>query len=270
VAAPAGRGRERQNRACGVMRRGPRVLAVLILGALLAAGCGKTLDARPGADADTGPGTATSATATVAATPATTTTTTTAPAAPTALDQALWPAPEQARAKSTPRGVVHAFVEKFVGMENPVIGEFEEGEPRAGEVPVLRRGEDGLATDRVVAIVAVRKLDGKRWFVTAALSDEIDLESPEVLDEIASPVRVQGQGVAHEGNIVVSLHKAFRRKPLARQSVIAGATKRVGFSANLAFERPSVSAGAILVRTGAPLGRADTFAAFPVRFAGGS
>lgn len=195
------------------------------------------------------------------------TTTAPAPAPPSGLDQALWPAPADAQRDTTPRAVARAFVEDFVGVKNPALGEFQEGEPRAGEVPVLRRGEDGRATDRVIATVVVRQLDGERWFVTAALSDEIEMTTPEVLSEIASPVTVAGTGVGHEGNIILRVHVAFDPKPLVRVATTAGAMEKAPFSEALRFERPAGDAGVIVARAGQPVAGSDAFVAYPVRFA---
>lgn len=217
--------------------------AAVLCAGLLLAGCGD--------DEDGGP----------------TATTTTAPAPVSGLDQALWPAPADARRDTTPRAVARAFVEDFIGVQDPALGEFQAGEPRAGEVPVLRRGEDGRPTDRVIATVVVRQLDGERWFVTAALSDEIEVTRPEVLSEIASPVTIAGTGVGHEGNIILRVHAAFEPEPLVRLPTTAGAMEKEPFSEALRFERPTGDAGVIVAQAGQPVAGSDAFVAFPVRFA---
>ncbi len=225
--------------------------AAVICAGLLLAGCGEDDDdAAPGAGA-------------------TVTTTTTAPAPLGGLDQALWPAPADAGPESTPRAVARSFVEDFVGVKDPALGEFQESEPRVGEVPVLRRGEDGRPTDRVVATVVLRRLDGERWFVTAALSDEIEVTQPEVLSEIASPVTVAGTGVGHEGSIVLRVHAAFDPDPLVRVPATAGAMEKAPFSERLGFERPSGAAGVIVAQAAQPVAGSDAFVAYPVRFAAG-
>ena len=136
-------------------------------------------------------------------------------------------------------------------------------------MPVLRRGEDGRPTDRVIATVVVRQLDGERWFVTAALSDEIEVTKPEVLSEIASPVTIAGTGVGHEGNIILRVHAAFEREPLVRVPATAGAMEKAPFSEALRFERPSSDAGVIVAQASQPVAGSDAFVAYPVRFAAG-
>ncbi len=234
-------------------RHALRFAAAAILAALALAGCGD--GERDGAGAGA----------------CATGTTSTAPAPLSGLDQALWPAPADARRATTPRAVARSFVEDFIGVANPAIGDLQAGEPRAGEVPVYRRGEDGNATQRVVATVVVRQLGGECWFVTAAVSEEIDVTTPAVLSAIASPVTIAGTGVGHEGNIVLRLHAAFDPDPLVRDPVTAGAMRKEPFSAQLGFERPAAAdAGAVVARAGQPLPGSDAFVAFPVRFAAGS
>ena len=187
----------------------------------------------------------------------------------TRLEGALWPDPAVATAQATPRAVARSFVEDFIGMQKPALGTFQQGDTRSGEVPVLLRGEDGtVRKDRVIATIAVRQLDGVRWFVIAAASDDVAIESPEVLEEIASPVHIAGRGAGFEGNVVLRVHAAFDPTAIAEQPVIAGATRPEPFSAKLAFERPASAAGAIVARTGGGLAGTTPFAAVAVRFAG--
>ncbi len=152
-------------------------------------------------------------------------------------------------------------------MDEPTLGEFQQGDSRSGEVAVLRRGEDGEPTKRVIATIALRQLDGKRWFVIAANSDEITIAEPELLAQIASPVRIAGKAVGHEGNVVLRVHEDFNPAPLVEQAVVAGAMKLKPFQAELTFGRPATSSGAIVARAAQPLPGSDAFAAYPVNFA---
>jgi hypothetical protein len=45
----------------------------------------------------------------------------------------------------------------------------------------------------------VRQLDGEHWFVTAAGSDDVQIDVPEPLAEVSSPVHVEGRGRGFEG-----------------------------------------------------------------------
>ena len=191
---------------------------------------------------------------------------------PTALgtfDNALWPDPAAATERATPAEVARSFVEDFIGMPSPAFADFEQGDARSGEIPMLLVGEDGRAQpDRVQASIALRQLDGKRWFVIAASSEQIRIDTPEVFDEISSPVTIDGEGRGFESNLVVSVRAAFERKPLVEEPTAAGNTELAPFSTTLAFERPTATTGAIVVRDGGGLdGVGNAFAATAVRFA---
>jgi len=91
----------------------------------------------------------------------------------TMFDNALWPDPAHAVVESSPAEVARSFVEDFVGMASPAFGEFQQGDTRSGEIPMFLVGEDGRARkDEVLATIALRQLDGRRWFVIAAFSDD--------------------------------------------------------------------------------------------------
>jgi len=185
---------------------------------------------------------------------------------PAELPGALWPSPEVARHQFTPDDVALSFVEEFIGVREPALGAFQQGDSRSGEVPVLRRGEDGKPTKRVIATIALRQLDGRRWFVIAANSDEIAISEPELLAAISSPVRISGKAVGHEGNVVLRVHDAFDPVPLAEKPVIAGSMKLEPFETELTFGAPATTAGAIVARAAQPLPGSDAFAAFPIAF----
>lgn len=236
------------------MRRSTALLAMLI--ALGLGACGDDDDAPAGG-----------------ATATTTTTTTGAPAAtaphtPTIADLAVWPAPGSMD-QDDPVAVARSFVTDYVGLEDPALSEYRAGEPRAGEVEVYRRGEDGRVLDTVVSVISLRKLDGRRWSVTSAQTDQVELETPETLDVVRSPLVVRGRGRGFEGNVVVELRAAFTTRPLAREPVTAGSAGTLEpFTARLAFTPPDGAAtGALLVRTGSGIAAADGFGALPLRFA---
>jgi hypothetical protein len=236
------------------LRRIPRLAPVtcaLLVAALALATCGD----------DEGGGSSQTAT--------TATKTATTPASD--FDGAIWPDPADATEAATPVDVARSFVEDFLGMENPAFGEFQEGDARSGEVPMLLVGEDGKPrADRVLASIAVRQLGGARWFVIAAGSDQVEISSPDVFEAISSPVTVTGNGFGFESNLTVSVRAAFEPEPLAEEGTAAGDRAPRPFSQALTFERPATATGSIIVRDG---GGADgvpyAFAAVAIRFAEG-
>lgn len=193
----------------------------------------------------------------------------------TTFDNALWPDPAVATKRETPREVARSFIEDFLDMTEPALGEFQQGDTQSGEVQVYLRGEDGrVRTDRVIANVALRRLDGERWFVIAAFSDDIELARPragesEVMPTISSPVRIAGEAVGYEGNVDVLLHEAFEPAPIAKTQTTAGAMQKEPYSIDLAFERPRSGTGAIVVHTSGAFPSTQPFAVIPVRYTAG-
>ena len=221
--------------------------------ALLLAGCGGDDEPAPISVGTAMPAASPTATPSPAPTPA-------------AADQALWP--PQGSGGTDPLQVARSFVTDYIGVEGaPQLGEFREGEPRAGEVEVFRRAEDGSRLDTVVSTLSLRQLDGERWSVTSAQSGEVELDSPEALALIASPVTVSGRGRGFEGNVVLEVRAQFATGALAQEAVIAGSMEELEpFSAKLAFDAPGAAVGAIVAKTGSGISAADGFAALPVRF----
>jgi hypothetical protein len=227
--------------------------ALLAAALLLAGGCGGDEDSEPAGEA--------TATATAAASPEATASPEQDP-----LQQAIWPPLDQA--VGSPVKAARAFMADYVGVEDPALGEYLAGEPRAGEVEVFRRGEDGQALDTVVSVLSVRRLEGGHWYVTSAQSEEVEISEPEALASIASPVTVAGRGRGFEGNVVLEVRAAFDTEPLAELPVTAGSMAELQpFEAELEFDPGDAARGAILARTGSGISAADGVAAFPVTFA---
>lgn len=156
-----------------------------------------------------------------------------------AVDDALWPDPA-AELFTDPVEVARSFVEVMIGVDDPPLSAFLEGEPGAGEVELYRRGEDGRPLDRVASTVVVRQLDGEHWFVMAAGSEDVQIDSPEPLAEAESQVTVTGQGRGDEGTIVASLRSRSVDAPeLVEIPTIAGAAEELApFTVDLPFSGP--------------------------------
>jgi hypothetical protein len=190
------------------------------------------------------------------------------PAPRTALDQALWPVPGD-EVFADPVDAARSFVENVVGAEDPPLSAYHAGEPGAGEVDVFGRGEDGRRLDRVVGTVVVRQLDGEHWFVTAAGSSDVQIDGPEPLERVTSPVHVSGRGRGYEGTIVVELWARSRPPALLADAVTiaGGADALAPFAVDLdAGEASEARGAAILLAKDSP--GADlavpSFAALPV------
>jgi len=188
------------------------------------------------------------------------------------LDQALWPDPA-GELTTDPVAAARSFVETFLAVDDPPLSLFRTGEPGAGEVDVIARGEDGRTLDRVVATVVLRRLDGEHWFVTAAGSDDVRIDEPEPLASLSPPTfAVSGEGRGYEGTVVLALRP--RSAPgalLAEHPVVAGAGGALmPFAADVAFVTTAApDVGVLVARTDVGFESGiPGFAAVAVRLAG--
>jgi hypothetical protein len=200
------------------------IAAVALVGVALAVprlgddGRVTTSDEPPGTTADT-PTTAPPQTSTTAPGEPT-------PAAPN-LDQVLWPSPEErTQGYADPQLAVDMFAESFWRTIGPPTSETRMVEPGVAEIDVYHSGEDLQSTGRVATTVVLRQLGDETWWITALLSDEVQVDSPEPLAEVSSPVRVAGRGHGYEGTVTVELRHRAGFAPdniLAQDVTIAGA-----------------------------------------------
>jgi Immunoglobulin-like domain of bacterial spore germination len=171
--------------------RTTRSTAALIAVALLAlVGCG---------DDDDEPDATTTTTLPTSTTVDTTTSTTT----PAGLEQpAIWPAADVVF--DTPEEAAEDFVQEVLGVP-PVLGDFEQGDARSGEVDVLSPGEGAAPNPVVRGRLLLRQLgpdDG--WFVIGATNDNASITTPDSGSDVpAAPLTVTGQARGFEANVVV-------------------------------------------------------------------
>lgn len=158
--------------------------------------------------------------ATTLAVTTTTAATTTSTTAPALVQPAVWPAADVVLA--TPEEAAIGFVREVLRVE-PVLGEFQQGDSRSGEIVVLSPGEGGPPSPR--GLLFLRQLgpaDG--WFVIAAGSDLASIANPATGDIVPrGPLTVEGSGTGFEATLVV---RAFAAGDPARvfdqQVVMAG------------------------------------------------
>lgn len=96
-------------------------------------------------------------------------------------------------------------------MRSPVLGEFQSGDTRSGEV------EARPSANGPITVILVRQLDADdSWFVIGAISAEIVLDQPQTLATIQSPVIVAGEVEAGlDGTLAVELRVHGQAQPLA-------------------------------------------------------
>lgn len=185
--------------------RASRICVVLLATITLAAGCG---------DDDPSPTTATASSAGG-------TTTTASSSAPAAAQQpAIWP--KAGVVFDTPEEAAEDFrVKQLEG--TGVLGDFQQGDSRSGEIDVLSKPEGG-GTAVVRSRLLLRQLgpdDG--WFIIAAVNDNVTITVPEEGDEVpAGPLTVSGKARGFEANVVVEASAAGDATTAFDQAVTSG------------------------------------------------
>jgi hypothetical protein len=86
--------------------------------------------------------------------------------------------------------------------------------------------------------------------VEGAFTEALQLESPEALAAIRSPVTVSGQSTAFEAVVNVEIREDGTIDPLVETTVMGGSMGQLGpFSEAIDFPAPTASAGAIVLMT---------------------
>ena len=199
--------------------------------------------------------------------------TTEAPTPPAAaLDQAMWPDPAGSDRYADPVDAARSFVEGFLGVAAPPLSEFRAGEPGAGEIDVFSRNENGQASDRVATTLSLRQLDGENWWVTSAASGNVQIDSPQPLADVSTPLRVRGRASGFEGTVFVQLRdRSGSHAELGQGDDIAGSGETLEpFSVDVAFDRPTGSHVILAASTDSGTGGVSDVTAFPVRFSADS
>lgn len=112
---------------------------------------------------------------------------------------AVWPRPSSKVRFDDPVKAATSFARDYAQFDDPVIGEFRQGDSRSGEVPV-QAFADGPETT-----VLVRQLEGDHWFVLGSVTEDITVDQPGVGDELSCPMVTSGTAVAFEGTVQVRI-----------------------------------------------------------------
>lgn len=214
--------------------------------------------------------------ATTTTTEATTTTEPTTTEAPTTTAEfrelsdgeratAIFPDPESSQRFDDPVAATLAFVTELVGFSDPLLGEFAQGDARSGEVEV-RSTPDGPVT-----VVAVRQLgEASTWWVVAADTEEIVVDTPAPGEAVTSPMALAGRATAFEGTVEVRLHRDGQLEPIATAVVTGGAEGELQpYRGELEFTQPDQEWGALVLRTvSAADGRVDRATVQRIAFGG--
>jgi hypothetical protein len=163
-------------------------------------------------------GSTTSSSSTTSGATSTTSDTTTTTAGFTGVDvgQPIWPRAATSQRFDDPVSAARSFVVDLVGMADPVLGQFQQGDPRSGEVPVRP------AANGPVSTVLVRMLEDDTWFVIGSTTADIRLDEPTAGSDIDCPLRLTGEALAFEGHVDVAIWDDLGDAPIATGFVTGG------------------------------------------------
>jgi hypothetical protein len=199
------------------------------------------------------------------------TTTTTTTTTPNTLGQAaVWPAPSTVF--DTPEAAAADFVAQALGVP-PVLGEFQQGDSRSGEIEVFSQPENG-GTAVLRSRLLLRRLGTQSgWFVLAAVNDNATVDSPSSGAAVpAGPVTVSGVARGFEGAVTVTAFRAGDAAHPLDQEHTQGGSFATPEPFTVTLDLSAAPAGqtiAILVRGGTGLETdPGDFGAIPVVIAG--
>ena len=128
----------------------------------------------------------------------------------------VWPRVTTSQRFDDPVSAARSFVVDFVGMTDPIVGEFQQGDSRSGEVPVQPMANGPITT------VLVRQLEDDTWFVLGSATDDIRLDTPAAGSDIDCPVHLTGEALAFEGTVQVAIRDDYTDEPIGTGFVTGG------------------------------------------------
>lgn len=154
---------------------------------------------------------------------------------------AVWPTAGGNARLDDPVEAARRFAVDYLGFEAPVVGDFQQGDSRSGEVAIRP-----IATGPVTTVL-VRQLSGEdTWSVLGASTGNIRVTAPEALAAISSPVTVRGSAWTFEGNVVVQVRQDGTNEPVGQGYVTGGGDQLREFTGSIAFSDPSQKYGAVV------------------------
>jgi hypothetical protein len=187
-------------------------------------------------------------------------------------DQVLWPDPA-GELTTDPLDAVRGFLGRQLDISDPPLSPFRETEPGVGEVGVHARGESGQMLDRIASTVTLRRLDGEHWFVTAALSGDLEVDTPEPRATVSSPFTVSGRARGFEGTVNARVLDRFDGGGVESDSAVGsgGSDSLEPFSAEVSFVATGTQRGVLYAQTDSGVSNGiPSFTAFPVRLSEGA
>ena len=149
--------------------------------------------------------------------------------------------PPRRSASTTPSPRPSAFA-TFAGYREPLVGEFQQGDARSGEVEV-RAFPEGAPS-----LVLVRQLEDEAWYVIGVTTDSIVLTTPQIGDTLSSPQPLEGQAYAFEGTVQVRLYADGVQEPIGETFVTGRGDGVLGdFSGEIEFTNDTGATHGVLL-----------------------
>ena len=174
---------------------------------------------------------------------------------------AIWPAAGSSTRYDDPVDAARAFAASFLRFEGPIVGDFQQGDARSGEVEIRPTAIGPITT------IMLRQLSNETsWSVLGAATANIEVTGPSAGDEISSPVRVAGRALAFEGNVQVEVREDSEPGAIGAGFVTGGGDIMRPFDGTISFETARSPYGALVFFTeSAKNGEVWEAAAFRVR-----
>jgi hypothetical protein len=157
---------------------------------------------------------------------------------------AVWPSSSDTQRFSDPVDAARAFAVDFLHFTEPVVGAYQAGDSRSGEIEVRPRADGPVTT------ILLRRLAGEEtWSVLGAGTAETEITSPSAGEAISSPLRAQGRALAFEGNVNVEVRQDGALEPIGTGYVTGGGDVMRPFDNAIAFDEPTAPFGAVVFVT---------------------
>lgn len=161
---------------------------------------------------------------------------------------AMWPNPAAASEFTDPEAVATSFATEVLGFTDPIIGPFQGGDGRSGEIEIQP------APDVIGTRVLARMLGpGDRWWAIGASSRDISIDAPQTQATVADPLVLSGQASAFEGTVQVAIFADGSAEPIGRGFVTGSGTAEPGpFQGEVPFASPGSGFGTVVLFTDSP------------------
>lgn len=160
-------------------------------------------------------------------------------------ETAIWPFASTVTRFGDPVLAAEAFATDYLGFTSPLVGSFQQGDSRSGEVPVK-----ATPTGPVTTIILRQLTPANSWWVLGASCPDIMVTTPSAMESIGSPVLLKGRSTAYEAVVNVEVLQDETLTPLKSETVMGGSLGKMGpFSKSVSFAPPSYRRGALLFRT---------------------